>query len=1330
MEEILGKLDGRRPRQILVGDFNASHPELGSCYTNPRGRVLVDSLHESNWSYIHPRGETQYGTGRRQQSTPNNRPDHALSQGCNITDLHIDELCSTTSDHFPLTFSIDVEESDEMRQEAARSFERLDIRKLADPEVFAQYVSALDRAQVDVLANISSRANLLDQNCTPVERQQLVDDAYDCVQRWVLSAAKSTIGTFKYNSRARWTGLDTPEILAKKEELRDALLVIQNSHGAIQSTARRLANQMRNELTSMLKDQRSNIFRNFADGVEHQGTAALVKIVSCMRSRASRTGCQLHKGRANEYVQYFESTFGGAPTGTAPPNHGVLEASNPTVQSANLLPPATTWSATGTRKILASMANGKAGGTDEILAELLKARVRRAWVSNSENTIENAAINSPSSPTAHNNHESWLDPVPTVLTALFKLVDAAKCPPTLWKKAAVCPVYKNKGSPVEIANYRPISLTSVVRRAFEIGLLHKILSAIEAKLEPEQGGFRCKQGTLMQVLALHEIMAANPDGCYAFLDIKAAFDTVNRTLLWDILAREFQLPTEAITMLRALFDGNAAHLRVQGTASTEFEVRRGVLQGSSLSPVLFSCYINGLISRLKAGPRDLATSGRKWNCLFFADDAVVFAKTAAHLQQLLEIAMSWAEEHGIQFAPSKCEVLSRNNNCNVTMGGVELARVNSYKYLGCEMTVNGLSSKRGLDKRMPKAKSAMGFLVSKGMNGYGWAPQLSLQLYKSFIRPMVEYGLLLAPLDAADAHRLQLFERNCLRKILSVAKNTSTGAIQGILGIEGITHRIARMRAAFFSRLHNDQRVRIPAVAIYRDVLKAKGAQRAPRRAKSDDEPPAFSLVTTAQLAQPLPKLQRVNLIFNVQLSEQRKREMFNKNQLELAKFAQEQFIQDLAKGTNVGLVHAPFQRLGANDTLIAPAYGLEHKERRTLIMWLVGRVCYHQLCSSCDHIELTRAHGLACSGASELILQESGPLLAALGDLVETDTPPPPAINGKELNQLDLLLWHLRRLIVATPLANRDQEFCEKVKSVLLLAVRAIRLICTHCRANAASHADDWGRSAPAPALPAAAVGAEPVPALVPADAPAEQVGNEYEIVNQSHGNFSLPLAVLVPGPTQPSLLVSGPTQPSFLVPGPTQPSSYPGPMAAARPHPNIVAAAAVTVATGDANVVAVRADATVDVIAEGMQGGDPNILTLVESSHPHPNLMDEDAGGGRIATPSPPNNTVDNAVDSILTDTSDQPFTTVTPTIIGSSNVPVGPIERNPQHEHGYGQASTTPARVQRFTSFIASGWAQPRKRAASPLSEASQPVKHRARPIGRPRNRDRAQNPPDPG
>ena len=105
--------------------------------------------------------------------------------------------------------------------------------------------------------------------------------------------------------------------------------------------------------------------------------------------------------------------------------------------------------------------------------------------------------------------------------------------PDCWKLANIIPIYKGKGSRVDVKNYRPISLTSVFCKAMEKLLKNIIIDFLDNNnlISSCQSGFRSGRSTLSQLILTqaHIIKDANnrvgTDAVYT--DLSKAFDSLS-----------------------------------------------------------------------------------------------------------------------------------------------------------------------------------------------------------------------------------------------------------------------------------------------------------------------------------------------------------------------------------------------------------------------------------------------------------------------------------------------------------------------------------------------------------------------------------------------------------------------------------------------------------------------------------------------------------------------------------------------------------------------------------------------------------------------------------
>ena len=134
-----------------------------------------------------------------------------------------------------------------------------------------------------------------------------------------------------------------------------------------------------------------------------------------------------------------------------------------------------------------------------------------------------------------------------------------------WKDAAIIVLHK-KGDKTECGNYRGISLVSHAGKVLLKVVARRLSAYCEAKelLSEEQCGFRPDRSTtdmMFVVRRLQEIgRKAGVSLHMCFIDFQKAYDTVDRTLLWQVLTR-IGVPPQMIAVIRQFHDGMRACVR-------------------------------------------------------------------------------------------------------------------------------------------------------------------------------------------------------------------------------------------------------------------------------------------------------------------------------------------------------------------------------------------------------------------------------------------------------------------------------------------------------------------------------------------------------------------------------------------------------------------------------------------------------------------------------------------------------------------------------------------------------------------------------------------------
>uniref|UniRef100_A0A3P9HG26 ribonuclease H n=1 Tax=Oryzias latipes TaxID=8090 RepID=A0A3P9HG26_ORYLA len=206
-------------------------------------------------------------------------------------------------------------------------------------------------------------------------------------------------------------------------------------------------------------------------------------------------------------------------------------------------------------------------------------------------------------------------------------------------------------------------------------------------LHQMQFGFRKHHSTETAVCFLLENLKLKIDrgGVVGavFLDLKKAFDTVNRDILTEKL-HHFNLSPRTLLWLESYLKCRKQQVRVNNTTSSCGENQLELPQGSLLSPLLFSLYINDLPSCCPPNVQ----------CQLYADDAVIYVhardgyQAAQELTSAMNKVSEWLQKSQLILNVSKtvCMYFSKSSTNQdtppVLINGTAIQSVSEYKYLG------------------------------------------------------------------------------------------------------------------------------------------------------------------------------------------------------------------------------------------------------------------------------------------------------------------------------------------------------------------------------------------------------------------------------------------------------------------------------------------------------------------------------------------------------------------------------------------------------------------------------------------------------------------------
>ena len=396
------------------------------------------------------------------------------------------------------------------------------------------------------------------------------------------------------------------------------------------------------------------------------------------------------------------------------------------------------------------------------------------------------------------------------LRQLYNLTLAAGHVPSRWKQAVISPLPREGKDLSQPGSYRPISLLPTIAKLLEAILARRLYAIAEKKriIPDYQSGFRSNRSTNDQLFRLAESIArglASREATVAtFLDFRGAFNNVWHDALRYKLANS-PIPTCMTRWISSFLEGRLFCVRVGQETSAMKNARCGVPQGSCLSPLLFIIFTADMFSQSDKVDRPAVGA--------YADDVMVMATdknpdAAARLVQLaLRQAEWWSGAWRLPMQPNKCAVMvfSRRYTApkvSLYLDGAPLQIVDQTTYLGVTF-----DRKFNFRKHFEAVRKA----VEKRINGLrricgrdlGFSSEAALQIYKTMIRSVMEYGStawVSRLLNKTDTTYLQTLQNRCLRTALRLPIDTPIMELHRRAMIPLFKSRLANICQRFITR--------------------------------------------------------------------------------------------------------------------------------------------------------------------------------------------------------------------------------------------------------------------------------------------------------------------------------------------------------------------------------------------------------------------------------------------------------------------------------------------------------------------------------------------------
>ncbi|GFY40059.1 retrovirus-related Pol polyprotein from type-2 retrotransposable element R2DM, partial [Trichonephila inaurata madagascariensis] len=351
------------------------------------------------------------------------------------------------------------------------------------------------------------------------------------------------------------------------------------------------------------------------------------------------------------------------------------------------------------------------------------------------------------------------DPGAHLLTAVFNRVQQSTSVPQSWKNSRVVLIFK-KGDPLNISNWRPISLLNTMGKVFSSVLASRLSSwaTINDRLSPFQKGFRenegCVEHNFLLEQAIVEAKRSRSDLALAWLDLENAFGSIPHAFIIGSL-RAVGVPDSVVNIIASLYSNAKSEIRCGPDWSPPIPMEAGVRQGCPLSAILFNLSLEQILRPALRWTRRVTP----------------FLASPSDVSPMRTISI------GLRFNPPKCASLAfyhsggrrsvDTTNLKIlntyipTLSGQE-----AYKYLGLKV---GLNFQKDNSRLFDSACEDILKLKNSLL-----APWQKLHAIRSIILPRLDFACRNAHVRKSQVERLDKLIVSAAKSIMNLPSRANT----------------------------------------------------------------------------------------------------------------------------------------------------------------------------------------------------------------------------------------------------------------------------------------------------------------------------------------------------------------------------------------------------------------------------------------------------------------------------------------------------------------------------------------------------------------------------
>ena len=258
-------------------------------------------------------------------------------------------------------------------------------------------------------------------------------------------------------------------------------------------------------------------------------------------------------------------------------------------------------------------------------------------------------------------------------------------------------VMKDTSKGNQPGNYRPITCLPLMWKTLTGIIADKLYVHIEAQgvIGEEQLGCRrqrrgTKEHLMLDKTVMRDSKKRSTNLAMGWIDYQKAYDLLPHS--WIIETMKLTgMASNAVSLVKRSMETWNTGLHYDGQKLVDVDIRRGIFQGDSLSPLLFVVALIPLSVLLRSAAHGYKfRNGKKVNHILFMDDLKLYGKSKDELEALVNTVRIFTDDVRMKFGLSKCATVVMKRGKKIEDDGITMPDGQKmediggmpYKYLG------------------------------------------------------------------------------------------------------------------------------------------------------------------------------------------------------------------------------------------------------------------------------------------------------------------------------------------------------------------------------------------------------------------------------------------------------------------------------------------------------------------------------------------------------------------------------------------------------------------------------------------------------------------------